>query len=68
MSNTYKEFYSIAKYCLSQGRKAISMSKNYLMGTSLIVKWIRIHLSMQQTQVPSLWSGKILHATEQLSP
>ena len=37
-------------------------------GTSLVVLWLRIHLAMQETRVPSLGQGiKIPHATEQLN-
>ena len=35
--------------------------------TSLVVQWIRIHLSMQRTWFDP-WSGKIPHAMGQLRP
>ena len=35
---------------------------------SLVAQWLRIHLSMQGTRSGKPWSGKILHAAEQLSP
>ena len=38
-------------------------------GASLVVQWLRIHLAMQGTWVPSLVGGtKIPHALEKLSP
>ena len=45
-------------------------SKKLTVGISLVVKWIRICLPMQGTRGYgfSLWSGKIPHAVEQLSP
>ena len=41
--------------------------KKPLMGTSLVVQWLGVRLSMQGTQFDP-WSGKIPHAAEQLSP
>ena len=43
-----------------------SASEFSLPVTSLVVQWQRIRLPMQGTAVP--WSGKIPHATGQLSP
>ena len=36
-------------------------------GTSLVAQWLRIRLPMQGTRFEP-WSGKVPHATEQLSP
>ena len=41
--------------------------KNLLTGTSLVAQWLRIYLPMQGHRFKP-WSGKIPHATEQLSP
>ena len=42
--------------------------KRVMEGTSLVVKWLRIHLPMQGIHGFEPWSGKIPHAVEWLSP
>ena len=42
-------------------------NKNHMIGTSLVVQWLRICLPMQGHGLKP-WSGKSPHAMEELSP
>ena len=64
-THTQRQAYSVEDCTLLK----IGYCQKEILGTSLVVQWLRIHLPMQGTRVWSLVPGtKIPHTLEQLSP